>query len=94
MVPLYRKSNNPGWVGHSLLNCTEIWLLELRSTRPLDNMELLARIEAMGPPRSSRTASIPSSKLAFSTCSTRAESDQKVGCDIPDLHDCICVDIY
>lgn len=96
MVPLYCKSNNPGWAGHSLLNCTEIWLLELLRTSPLDNTELLASIEATGPPTSSRTASIPSSKLAFSTYSTRAESVQNIGCDIPDLglHDCICVNIY
>lgn len=68
MIPLYRRSNKPGRAGHSLLNRTEIWLLELRITRPLDNTELLARMEVTGPPRSSRTASIPSSKLAFSTC--------------------------
>lgn len=61
----------PNLSSWSRRNRMEIWLLQLRSTSPLNSTDSLARMKGSRPPVSSTVTCSPSIRLTLSTCGKR-----------------------
>lgn len=65
--PWYRSPTKPELCPRSLRKRMEIWLLQLRRTRPLIKTDSLASMKVSRPPVSSTVTCSPASTLTFST---------------------------